>query len=42
MVTAGCGDLAVTNQEQAMAVKRLVNAAVVGQFGHPQGAGYPT
>jgi hypothetical protein len=36
-LTAGCEDLAVTNQEQAMAVKRAVIAAIVGQFGHPRG-----
>jgi ubiquinone/menaquinone biosynthesis C-methylase UbiE len=28
---------AVTNEEQAMAVKRAVIAAIVGQFGHPRG-----
>jgi len=37
-LTAGCADLAVTNEEQAMAVKRAVIAAIVGQFGHPRGA----
>jgi len=37
-LTAGCADVAVTNEEQAMAVKRTVIAAIVGQFGHPRGA----